>query len=522
LIFLIAPSPGRRCSRINFELYEGKCWLPHFYFILNLFYLQRSGIALPENSVTDVLKLYAEEGQVEKVEHIMAKYLTGACIQSSFSTIPHLAFPGFPTIPQRHLHIKAHINATPPNTIATSALTILHSYESQAHPASMQTYTSVISALFSSKISLGKAQAWDLFSHMRYVAHSEPDVLLYTTMIRACASPISSSRSSEPERALDLWTEMTVDRRLQPTLDAYDAIILACARSGSKIYVNEAFRLAKQMLDSHRDARGNSAFAPDRRTFCALLEGAKRIGDLSRARWILAEIVNGRRDENGAVQSEGVNEEVMVHVFHTYAAYRPPFTRTLAQKVADAKLASPQARLASSDSSAHDQNGHVTATKYPSASFTHIPPQSRAEIIQEVKSLFERILQNTGRDVDLDPNFEDVFPVDNKFGGVKFTARLLNSYLSVYYKHSSLEASRDLFRSLFNTYEVPRTARTYVEALERCGVARRGHERIVAVEFSDELWAQWQTVEDAGEDGRPLNARMIERAHIAYIRVLTL
>lgn len=478
---------------------------------------------LPEDSITGVLKLYAEEGRVRELENIMATSLTGTPSEKNPCPLSSWIL-AFPTTQQRHLHIKAHIKATPPNTLPASALDVLHSYESQSHPAPMKTYTSVISALFSTKLSLGRAQGWDLFSHMRYVAHSEPDIPLYTTMIRACASPISSSRSSEPERALDLWTEMTVDRRLQPTLGAYDAIILACARSGSKIYVNEAFRLAKQMLDSHRDARGNSAFTPDRRMFCALLEGAKRIGDLSRARWILAEIVNGRRDENGAIEGEGVDEEVMMHLFHTYAAYRPPFKRTLVtKKVSDANPPPSPPLLQSPDSSTvPEQSNHIATADHPSSSFTHIPPQSRSEVIHEVKSLFERILQDTGRDVDQDPGFDGVFPADNKFGGVVLTTRLLNSYLSVYYKHSSIETSRDLFRSLFDTYKVPRTPRTYVEALEKCGNARRGHERIVAMEFADEIWAHWRVVEDAGENGQPHNGRTVERAHIAYIRVLAL
>ncbi|KAF9455720.1 hypothetical protein BDZ94DRAFT_1315904 [Collybia nuda] len=367
-------------------------------------------------SVTGVLRLYAEEGRVRDLEKIMTTCLTT-----------------FPTPQQRHLHIKAHIRATSPNTLPTSALDMLHSYESQSHPAPVKTYTSVISTFFSTK-----------------------------TMIRACASPISSSRPSEPERALDLWTEMTVDRRLLPTIGAYDAIILASqavwaapgsalyspypypgvelalrrarwarlvpsasaplhlrsvpprpmvldlldgssqppphsghldnlTRPGGRIVVNQqldlpqqmstgrhlrtllplitcrqldrlsdgcslsglekqdsisksaerglghggwevgvqAFQLTKQMLDSHRDACGYSAFTPDRKTFCALLEGARRIGDLSRARWILAEIVNGRGNGDGTVVEEGVDEEVMMHIFHTYAAYRPPFQRTL-------------------------------------------------------------------------------------------------------------------------------------------------------------------------------------------------
>jgi hypothetical protein len=163
---------------------------------------------------------------------------------------------------------------------------------------------------------------------MRYVAHPIPDVVLYTLMIRACASPVTTRFSSEPEKALDLWTEMTVDQNITPTVGAYNAIILACARSGTKTYVNEAFRLARQMLDSHRDAHGRSPFRPNKRTFCALLEGAKRIGDLGRARWILAEMV---KESDGTNSVEVViDEEVMVHVFNAYASYNVPTIRTSA------------------------------------------------------------------------------------------------------------------------------------------------------------------------------------------------
>ena len=64
-----------------------------------------------------------------------------------------------------------------------------------------------------------------------------------------------------------------MDHKIPPTAQAYNAVILACARSGTKIYVDEAFQLASQMLDSRRDATGISVFRPDERTFCALLEG---------------------------------------------------------------------------------------------------------------------------------------------------------------------------------------------------------------------------------------------------------
>ncbi|KAG1810342.1 uncharacterized protein HD556DRAFT_1319543 [Suillus plorans] len=49
------------------------------------------------------------------------------------------------------------------------------------------------------------SQAWDLFAHMRYVAHPTPDAHLYALVIRTCASTFLSP---EPKRALDLWTEM--------------------------------------------------------------------------------------------------------------------------------------------------------------------------------------------------------------------------------------------------------------------------------------------------------------------------
>lgn len=140
--------------------------------------------------------------------------------------------------------------------IPTTALQVLHSYELQASPAPMHTYTSFITSLFSRPLSLAHAQAWDLFFHMRYVAHLQPDVLFYTLIIHACASPMSPGHSSEPERALDLWTEMTIDHRIRPTAGAYNAVILACAKSGLRRYVSEAFRLAKEMLNSHRDAEG--------------------------------------------------------------------------------------------------------------------------------------------------------------------------------------------------------------------------------------------------------------------------
>ncbi|KAG6855591.1 hypothetical protein H0H87_000472 [Tephrocybe sp. NHM501043] len=470
---------------------------------LTLDLMKRSGLAVPEDMIDSLLKVCASVGNVVGTERVLVRYLNAP-----------------PSPKQRHYHIKSHLLSTPAQTIPSTALELLHSYEAQNLPAPMQTYTSVVTSLFSTNSSLGRAQAWDLFSHMRYVAHADPDATLYTLMIRACASPINM-RPSEPEKALDLWAEMTVDRRLSPTAGAYDAVILACARSGRATYVNEAFRLAKQMLDSHRDARGNSAFKPSRRTYCALLEGAKRIGDLSRARWILAQMIVGPTE----VEAECVNEEVMMHVFHAYASYRPPFNRNIVKPAEPVQTDSKSTTLTELSITDSETSSHQTGVPVhePAAVFSHIPPQSGAEVIHEAQILYDRILYDSGLKNISDPTEGGTLPAEQKFKHVELSPRLLNSYLAVHYKHARFEDACNLYRQVFTECQVSKTGRTYVEALERCAIARRGHERTVVLEFAEEVWAGWQELEEAGHDnGRPLSGRTIEKAHIAMIRVLAL
>lgn len=472
---------------------------------------------IPENAVTDTLEILAASGNVRATENLISNFTTS------------------PTERQRHLHVKAHLKAAPPSTIPTSALAVLHAYEQKALFAPMQTYTSCITALFSTPSSTARAQGWDLFTHMRYVAHPNPDACLYTLMIRACASPLISSRTSEPEKALDFWTEMTIDKKIEPTVGAYNAVILACARSGVKMYVNEAYRLAKQMLDAYRDARGVSAYRPNKKTFCALLEGAKRIGDLGRARWILAEIVRSGdvneadRDINGP-EDIRVDEEIMMHLFQAYAVYKPPFKReaTVVQEetpttVSQIPNVEPSTSLNTEATDSQSEQTALTTDSTPS--FSHIPPQSHEEVLHEVTFLFQRILDDTGalsspahrrnpNDSHLSPNLQ------NKFSDVQLTPRLLSSYLSVFFRHAPLELAQQIFWKVFDQLGLQRNARVYVEALERCAYAKRGREREVAMRFADDVWKEWRSFEDAGQDGeKRLSARLIERAYGARIRL---
>lgn len=426
----------------------------------------------------------------------------------------------------------AHLKGTSTNLMPKSALDLLHYYEQQNAPAPIQTYTSVITHLFSCSSSVARAQGWDIFAHMRYVAHPMPDVVLYTLMIRACASPVTTRYSSEPEKALDLWTEMTVDQKIMPTIGAYNAVILACARSGTKTYVNEAFRLARQMLDSHRDAHGFSPFRPNKKTFCALLEGAKRIGDLGRARWILAEMVKGSGDGASCVEAE-VDEEVMMHVFNTYASYKVPSVQSSARFVnKDLTNSSIQSTSESRETSLqlHDNSSTQSSTTSQPAiesdegqpSFAHIPPQSRGEVIREVTALFRRILED--RTNTSSPSARSLPFEEQKFRNVEITTRLLNAYLSVFYKHAELQLAREMFWRLFEDVDVTRSARSYLEALQRCANPLRKVERDVALGFSGEIWRKWAQLEEAArlDNGSGLNARLVERAHTAMIRILAM
>lgn len=446
-------------------------------------------------------------------EQFLQTFIKGAVTRTDTWLISFNHFSQGPlTDHQRHLHIKAHEKSVPIGTIPDDALSLLHAYENAGRPAPMTAYSRLIAALFRTPSSLAHAQAWDLFAHMRYVAHPQPDALLFTQMIHACALPTPA----EPERALDLFTEMTVDRGIPPTAGAYNAAILACARSGSKVYVNEAFRLAKEMLDAHRDARGRGTFRPDSHTFSALLEGAKRIGDLGRARWILAEMVEVAR-QNPESRDVVVDERIMTHVFHAYAAYRPPFKRSMAPLVegdadADANAAEPVEETASSpvEASSHE----------PSPSFAHLPPQSSAEVIAEACALFSSLSRSSSSS----PPTSSAAALPT-LPDAHITPRLLNAYLAVFYAHASLETAHEAFRTVFAQEGVEKDAHTLVEALERCARARRGSERTsgALVGFTEEAWCDWAVFENASsKQQQRLSARHIQRAYAARIRIHTL
>lgn len=408
----------------------------------------------------------------------------------------------------------------------------------------MKTYTSLISTLISVPSSLAKAQAWDIFSHMRYVAHPTPDAVIYNLMIRACAltPPSGGTGDSEPHRALDLFTEMTVDNNIPPTREAYTAIILACARSGETRFVNEAFRLAKEMLDGHRDALGRPAFTPNNALFGALLQGAKRIRDLPRARWILAEMVqtiirqrHARTDDRMEIPEEDevmLTEKEMVHVFHAYASYQVPFDRSVTRIAEDRGDAietaaqeptspdSPNGSAGTPETKEDEGETSEVVTTNTDPRFNSIPPQSREEVLAEVKNLFEGILHDIHRlpAPPLKPN--DDSPM--LFKDIRLSAELLNAYLSVYYCHGRVSVSHNLFGTLFEEVGVKRNLFSYVEALEACASwSRTKSRRDRVLKFAEDVWELLQKDVSVQGEMFSVRARLVERANLALIRIFS-
>jgi len=408
----------------------------------------------------------------------------------------------------------------------------------------MRTYTSLVSILTSIPSSLAKAQAWDLFSHMRYVAYPTPDAVLYSLMILACAHapPSGGTGDSEPQRALDLFTEMTVDNDIPPTRDTYTAVILACARSGETKFVNEAFRLAKEMLDGHRDALGRPAFTPNNALFGALLQGAKRIRDLPRARWILAEMVqviirqyHARVDDGMEVPAQDevvLTENKMVHVFHAYASYRLPFHRSVT-RIAEGRGSTietsspaptlpdpPQISINSAEAEVDETEVGDVAVADADPRFNSVPPQSREEVLAEVKNLFEGILHDTQCSQISSQNSAQESPT--LFKDVRISTELVNAYLSVHYSHGSVNGTQDLFKSLFEEVGVKRNFLSYVEALEACArwsclKPRRNQ----VLKFAEEVWELLRKDTSAHNEMFSGRVRLIERANVALIRVLS-
>lgn len=500
---------------------------------------QTIGLKVPNETIDALLAEHAKRGNTQDFESFISRIQSGTSPSFSEVTFFIITFSAPPTEHQRDLHVKAHVvNASlsthlsphsPTQRFPTGALAVLHQYEASGHFAPIQSYTRVISALFnvqtcaSPRSKLGRAaaqaQAWDLFAHMRYVAHPVPDAHLYVLMIRACGL---FSRP-EPERALDLWMEMQ-ENGVKPTKGAYEAIIRVCSRAGPE-WLGEGMRLAREMSDQYSITDMNG-----RGLWCALLEGCKRAGDLKKARWILAEAVRGS-DEGTCSEDSMVDAELMTHMFHTYASYKPPFKRETTRLI-DLSPAS-NGEVSMNETQGMEISSHNISVENVESmpSFSRLPPQTSSDVISETRALFDRILLDRSLSLEEARNPPQGGLLVGRFVHVELTPVLLNAYLSVFYRHTSIETSQEAFDSLFSKGDssgaqiLHPDEHTYINALERCAIARV-EDRHIAARWAQNIWRRWEVTEANGLKDGKVNigsfARLIEKAHAAMRRVLIL
>ncbi|KAF8543038.1 hypothetical protein BDD12DRAFT_802382 [Trichophaea hybrida] len=114
--------------------------------------------------------------------------------------------------------------------------------------------------------------AWQIFNLIKLKSTATaPDVATYSLMIHACAM------NGESERAVDLFTDMTVRRGMVPNSETYQALIHACAVR--KDYFAQAWKYASEMQ--------SLGMKLDKRAFNVLIQACGRVGELTRARLLV-------------------------------------------------------------------------------------------------------------------------------------------------------------------------------------------------------------------------------------------
>ncbi|GAA6022192.1 hypothetical protein JCM11491_002427 [Sporobolomyces phaffii] len=450
----------------------------------------------------DVLALYAIEGRPQD-----AVKLTDFARKNSL-----------PLSVTAHHHLLTSLLPSHPEL----AVRHLYSMEALGYTPLAATYTSIVSRLLSpqSPPTLVR-KGWDLYAHSRLVSHPVPSVELYATMIQAC----SRGTHPSPERAIDLFTELTDDNRLPPSELAFNGVIRSCAREGTQEYYYEALRYTRRMLDDNVE--------PSKYTFHALLEGAKRHGDLARARWMLVKMVGA----SGKVKPD---ENTLGLVFQTYASYRPEGGKgneTTARVVKNAvevtdrpsPILKPEqdpanapivSRSSASSSAPSDDAGPLALIELLGEASLFYPgplPKTSAQVLEEAENLMVQIV---GREaLGLAPLESSPDPAPSMFPGVQPSTFLLNAYLSILNSHSTLAASLDFFDTAYRATEVEKNRYSYEVMMKRCELGKASPEVVERAKKVFEEWIKWSDaacpevteLKARKSEGEPIEAMEVER-----------
>jgi pentatricopeptide repeat protein len=409
----------------------------------------------------------------------------------------------------------------------------------EIQPAGLATYTMTLSHLLRSKVPAIQSKVWPLFNRMRLVAHPVPDAPCYAVMIRACALGIpqvnaplwkpgqqsqktsSGERTSDTERGLDFFREMTSRYGIRPDVEVYSALIDCCA--GREDTYEKAWQLFRNMVEMERHREGSEgdkmpSLAPTRKIFNALLVGCRRNADLLRARWVLAEMLRAATMRWQELISQGKDgeeieawklrdielrrpdERTITDIFLTYAKYVPP--------VRSLKMAS-GGEVTQSDSTAAEQqyqeeeDQRLTSTEQDETqqededTMTYNLPITKQALWREASSLMERIKIDYQQQSGL-------------LSSVKPSLGLLNAYLRVLAMHAPrsdliYQLQQTVFgkncldeedKSLFDLFKIEANGWTYMALLQI--LSSRGRADGV-LNFSRQIWEKFTELSGDGD-----------------------
>ncbi|GAA5931965.1 uncharacterized protein JCM15063_001087 [Sporobolomyces koalae] len=453
-----------------------------------------------------ILGLYASEGRPQDAVKL-TDFARKNSLPLSVTAHHHLLtslLPSHPELAVRHLYSMEALGYTP-------------------LPA---TYTAIVSRLLSPSSSPTLIRkGWDLYAHSRLVSHPVPSIELYSTMIQAC----SRGTHPSPERAIDLFTELTEDNRLPPSELAYNGVIRSCAREGSQEYYYEALRYMRRMLDEN--------VVPSKHTFHALLEGAKRHGDLARSRWILVKMVGLESD---AIRPD---ENTLGLVFQSYASFKPekpekPGRRKekLEQVVPNKETAERPSRilkpdqdpanvpLASGPSQPHNDRdaGPLALIELLGEASLFYPgplPRTSTHVLQEAQNLMLQIVGPKVLGLN-DANSTQPIPL-SMFPDVRPSTFLLNAYLSILNSHSTLTRSIEFFDTAFERVGIEKNRFSFELIMKRCELGKQAStpEGIERAKKVFEAWTKWsgepcpavEELKSRQEQGEAIEEMEVER-----------
>ncbi|CAH7667941.1 hypothetical protein BY996DRAFT_6410152 [Phakopsora pachyrhizi] len=401
-----------------------------------------------------------------------------------------------------HAEVHAMLYQTPYAAVDAfeSANAYVHKLEEAAKPPGTETYLQLFG--FISYASLRRSNAVHLFNRMRLKAHPSPPISIWNAVLKV----LGAGASPEPERSMDMFLEIRANN-LKPTIQTYNYLIRAMCRmrrsaigsQGRKMelekWYNTALRFLNEMIFEDN-------LRPNLSTYSVLLEGAKRMGDLPRAKWTYGLFLRQLEIDRDSAFSDQRNldwahVQAVTSLLQTYSSFKP------ARKDLQLKL--------------DDVSEAKSSLSNPE--FFQTIPQNRLEVLREAEMLIGQFIKEKKIEgLQLSPHPQS--RADQR--KISF---LVGSYLAVCSWHSTIEKLFDAYKSYtkqikdYDGFGVIRNSWIYLIILERCESLRSPKK---SGEVAREVFKEWESNLDEltkFEQVESVDSRLISQIWSTWIRL---